>query len=150
MDRFRKSVAWYIYDGLVGRLVAIAERPAITYVGDRADEDYVAFFPNGFVAVVDRRGQLFKLKTPVVVEETTISGNGGYTTVTTRWYDGADWRSSRHFADAGAVAHHLAAVGFALRWDSDRGEHRVLTRFGERSVTHGVITAVTSPLVTSW
>ena len=149
MDRFRKSVAWYLYDGTTGRLIVVAERPSITFVGDRADEDYVAFSPDGFAVVNDRRGQVFKLLSPVVVEETTISGNGGYTAVTARWYDG-EWRASQHFADAESVAEHLATQGFALRWDSDRGEHRVLTRVGERPPTRGVIIAATSALVTSW
>ena len=149
MSRFRKSIAWYVYDALTGRLIVVAERPSVTFVGDRADEDSVLFLPDGFAVVNDRRGQMFKLVSPVVVEETTISGNGGYTAVTTRWYDG-EWRSSRHFTDEESLEQHLTTVGFALRWDSNRGEHRVLTRFGEHTVTSGVIIAATSPLVTSW
>ena len=147
--RFRTSVASYVYDANTGRLVVIAESPAVTFVGDRADEDSITFLQDGFAVVNDRRGQVFKLLSPVVVEETTRSGNGGYTAVTARWYDG-EWRASQHFADAESVAEHLATQGFALRWDSDRGEHRVLTRVGERPPTRGVIIAATSALVTSW
>ena len=148
--RFRTSVASYVYDANTGRLVVIAESPAITFVGDRTDEDSVAFLPTGFVEVVDRRGQLFKLASPVVVEETTVSGNGGYTIVTPRWYDGTGWRASRHFSDEESLEQHLTTVGFALRWDSNRGEHTVLTRFGEHPPRRGVIIAATSALVTSW
>ena len=149
MSRFRKSIAWYCYDGTTGRLIVIAESPAITFVGDRADEDSITFLQDGFAVVNDRRGQVFKLLSPVVVEETTISGNGGYTAVTTRWYDG-EWRSSRHFTDEESLEQHLTTVGFALRWDSNRGEHTVLTRFGEHPPRRGVIIAATSALVTSW
>ena len=147
--RFRTSVASYVYDANTGRLVVIAESPAVTFVGDRADEDSITFLQDGFAVVNDRRGQVFKLLSPVVVEETTRSGNGGYTAVTTRWYDG-EWRSSRHFTDEESLEQHLTTVGFALRWDSNRGEHTVLTRFGEHPPRRGVIIAATSALVTSW
>ena len=131
-----KFTTWFAYDGLTGRLVTVVE--------PTADEEAVTFLPDGFAEVRDRRGQVFKLAKPVVVEETTTCGNGGYTAVTAHWYGDDGWKSSRHLADDESAEYHVLAVGFALRWDTDRGEHRVLARFGEHPVRRSLICALTS------
>ena len=132
MNRF---VTWYIYDGFTGRLMVAADDDAIT----------VAFSDdNGFATVADRRGQRLELKHPVVVKETTIQGNGGYTIVDVYWYDDR-WLSSRHFTDDEAIDNQIATAGFALQWNPEKGEHTVLTRSGmSESPRHDVVAAATS------
>ena len=126
----------YVYDGHTGRLIVAADKNSVC----------TEFLPDGFAVVNDHRGQQFRLKAPVVVEETT-TGNGGY--IVTHWFGFDDWWTSRHHSDASSVEDHLRTAGFALRYNPSWGEHRVLTPSGNECYpTRGILVAAS--LVTKW